>query len=611
MEAENISYGEQLKLQREKENKERVSLGTKLLVPVLVYSLISTIFLYDNFSGILVPFEVFLTFGLIYYLLKKDGKRIKKSTYPFMIVMALIGISCVLTASTMIIWNHFINVCLLILFLLENYKDAKDWDFGLYVKEFLSTIGKGLANLFGVFIDGAAYAKAPKEKKPTKLTYVGIGVAISVPLVIVILVLLASADAVFMQGIRMILPEEITLELVVKVICFFAMVIMVTYGGLRGFYMPAKAMEKSQIKKQTHIVGITIVTPILLIYVVFCVIQIKYLFLGNGILPEGYTYASYAREGFFQLLFVSVLNLCLVLLFQWIFTESKVLDVTLVLVSAATYIMAASSFYRMLLYVKAYNFTRCRYYVLWMLVVIAVFLTGIVIRIVKKKFPLFKYGLWTFCVLFLVLSYSKPDYQVAKYNLTNTSRTGELDTYYLSEFMSLDAAPVIAQYEKTHDCNTYVDYETSPCASGNWVDDYYQNVGLDRVKKESIRKFNVSKLLAKKAFPGKREFVQYVYDDVDEPKVDADVSLSEVNINGYQVVFGKNDVYDLKIKKSDVIETLGEPSYDGLYDYAQAFYVMKYYDSVNEIELDFIYFETDEGEIINWIDAKDYYPEGM
>ena len=38
---------------------------------------------------------------------------------------------------------------------------------------------------------------------------------------------------------------------------------------------------------------------------------------------------------------------------------------------------------------------------------------------------------------------------------------------------------------------------------------------------------------------------------------------------------------------------------------------MKYYDSVNELELDVVYLETDEGEIINWIDAKDYYPEGM
>ena len=36
--------------------------------------------------------------------------------------------------------------------------------------------------------------------------------------------------------------------------------------------------------------------------------------LGNMRLPEGYTYSSYAREGFFQLLTVCILNLIIVLL---------------------------------------------------------------------------------------------------------------------------------------------------------------------------------------------------------------------------------------------------------------------------------------------------------
>ena len=394
-----LSYGERLKLQREKENKERIAMGTKLVIPVLVYSLISTIFLYDNFSGIPVPFEVLLTLGLVIYFLKKDGNSVKKSTYPFMVVMVLIGVSCVMTASTMIFWNHFVNLCLLVLFLMENYKETKGWDFGIYVKEFFYTIGKALTKVFDVFMDGIAYAKVPKEKKTTKLTYVGIGVAISIPLVIVILILLASADAVFMQGIRVILPEEITISLILKVFCFFVMTVMVTYGGLRALYSQEKRIVKAENKKYTHIVGITVLAPILFIYAIFSAIQIKYLFLGNGVLPKGYTYASYAREGFFQLLFVCILNLCLVLLFQWIFTESRLMNGLLIGVSAATYIMTASSFYRMMLYVKAYNFTRDRYYVLWMLLVIAVFLTGIVIRIVKKNFPLFSmaYGHFASC----------------------------------------------------------------------------------------------------------------------------------------------------------------------------------------------------------------------
>ena len=39
-----------------------------------------------------------------------------------------------------------------------------------------------------------------------------------------------------------------------------------------------------------------------------------YLFGGLMQLPSGYTYARYAREGFFQLLFVCILNVIIVLL---------------------------------------------------------------------------------------------------------------------------------------------------------------------------------------------------------------------------------------------------------------------------------------------------------
>ena len=40
------------------------------------------------------------------------------------------------------------------------------------------------------------------------------------------------------------------------------------------------------------------------LYVIFCGIQIIYLFGGGGELPAGVTYAEYARQGFFQLLVV-------------------------------------------------------------------------------------------------------------------------------------------------------------------------------------------------------------------------------------------------------------------------------------------------------------------
>ena len=49
----------------------------------------------------------------------------------------------------------------------------------------------------------------------------------------------------------------------------------------------------------------------------FCGIQIAVLFAGDvSALPEGMTYAEYAREGFFQLLLVSGINVAVIITAQ-------------------------------------------------------------------------------------------------------------------------------------------------------------------------------------------------------------------------------------------------------------------------------------------------------
>lgn len=47
------------------------------------------------------------------------------------------------------------------------------------------------------------------------------------------------------------------------------------------------------------------------IFYTFCIIQIYYLFLHQGSLPESMTYAQYAHQGFYQLVFVIFINLAL------------------------------------------------------------------------------------------------------------------------------------------------------------------------------------------------------------------------------------------------------------------------------------------------------------
>ena len=143
-------------------------------------------------------------------------------------------------------------------------------------------------------------------------------------------------------------------------------------------------------KQLPPIIAIMSTFVITIIYVLFSYIQITYLFGEKGILPEGFTYAEYAREGFFQLLFVCILNLMIVLVGINLFKESKLLKTILCVISLCTFVMIASSAYRMILYIRFYYLTFLRIFVLWALVVIALLMIGIIVQIFKNNFPLFR-----------------------------------------------------------------------------------------------------------------------------------------------------------------------------------------------------------------------------
>ena len=85
------------------------------------------------------------------------------------------------------------------------------------------------------------------------------------------------------------------------VICF-----VYTYGMLafcRKRQSQEEAVQESRPQWDAY-VAITAAVLITALYVLFCGVQIFGLFLGKMSLPKGYTYAEYARSGFFPLLFV-------------------------------------------------------------------------------------------------------------------------------------------------------------------------------------------------------------------------------------------------------------------------------------------------------------------
>ena len=237
------------------------------------------------------------------------------------------------------------------------------------------------------------------------------------------------------------------------------------------------------------VIAITFTSIFSVIYVLFCVIQIVYLFAGLGTLPENYTYASYARAGFFQLVFVCLINLVSVLLCIRLFRPHRVLQLLLSVISLCTFVMIASSAYRMLLYIRVYQLTVLRVFVLWTLLVISFLMIGTLVLIYKPDFPYVRYGLIVVTTLFLLYSFSHPDYRLARYHISHTAK----DDYALAYLyqLSADAAPVILE-ELPEEISDPDDYYLSNLRQE------YVNYLSECTSDLSVRSFNFSRQKAKK-----------------------------------------------------------------------------------------------------------------
>lgn len=412
-----------------------------------LYALLYAFCMYQNGSGITFPF--FMAGSLLYFCfsLSKLELILKKGSIFYMISMMLLAVSTFCTDDGRIIAFNKTGIFLLMMsLLLKQFYDTSRWRLGKYLGSILEMTIMLIGKLGRPFADGRAYFKNGNKKVNRKIWYVFLGILTAVPLLFIVVPLLSSADAVFREVIGNTLRLDFMGDFI-NILLRIAFIFFLSYALLA--YMCTHAI-KEEVK--THRTGepllaITVTGILSLIYALFSGIQIIYLFLGNMQLPEGYTYAEYAREGFFQLLIVSILNLIIVLVCLAYFKESKGLKFILTIMSLCTFVMIASSAMRMIIYIRCYNLTFLRLLVLWALALLTVLFMGIVVNIYKESFGLFRYSMIVVTVLYLALSYSHPDYIIARVNVAKALEGEETDYAYLSGLCA-DAAPVIIPYLK-------------------------------------------------------------------------------------------------------------------------------------------------------------------
>lgn len=430
--------------------------------------------MYKNDAGITCLFMV--AAGLIYakYCGKQLGFTAKRGTMFYVICILLLGISTFCTDDARIIFFNKTGVFLLMISLvLFNVFETKKWGLGKYLLIIVESILCSWGEWTRPFGDAKFYCKNKLGSKGKTILYALISVAVSVPVVAIVLNLLMSADVLFGNMAERVL-ESFNFRNIAGVSALTVLAFFAVYGFLSYVVKGVIREEVKERKRAQAVLAIPMAGILTALYLVFSVVQIAGLFLGKMALPEGYTYAMYAREGFFQLLAVSILNLLLVLAGMQFFVENKVLKVLLTLMSLCTFIMIASSAMRMVLYIQTYHLTFLRILVLWGLLLLTVLFAGVIANLYQKNFSLFRYSVVVVTVCYLVLSFAHPDYWIAKYNVAQMN-TATFDEDYLEDLCA-DAAPVL------------VDYFDMEEAAYQW----------NTEDAASIRKFNVSRFVAKK-----------------------------------------------------------------------------------------------------------------
>ena len=402
------------------EETRRMKENFRFFGPVtFLYAVFYAFCMYRNGSGVTFPFFVAGSLLFLCFSLSRLGTTLKRGSIFYMAAMVLLGVSTFCTDDGRLIFFNKLGIFLLMMsLLLKQFFDTSGWQLGKYLISICQLVFASFGELGRPISDFIGYRKKNASETGKKLLYVVLGLAVGLPLFIVVLLLLTSADAVFRKLTENVL-ENIRLDNIMNVLLRITFIFFASYA-LTAYLCKRCIGEKVADRRVGEpVLAITVAGLLTILYLLFCSVQIGGLFLGKLELPDGYTYSKYAREGFFQLLAVSLLNLAIVLVCMAFFKKSKVLKGMLTTMSFCTFIMIASSAWRMIYYIRYGYLTFLRILVLWFLVVLALLFAGVVVGIFREKFPLFRYSVGVVTILYLAFSFIHPDYLIAKYNVEN------------------------------------------------------------------------------------------------------------------------------------------------------------------------------------------------
>ena len=280
-----------------------------------------------------------------------------------------------------------------------------------------------------------------------------LGIVFTVPVLAVMLPLLIRSDAAF-EGLVNLLPETDWTE----------PFLFLGYGLVAAWVLFARGLNLRHREQEQPAPGIArrlspITANILLgavcgMYLAYLFSQLAY-FSGGflGILPEDYTLAQYARRGFFEMAWLSAINLGLILLGTGLVEQEKGMHRWMCLfLGIVTLFLIATASAKMLLYIGSYGLTRLRVLTQTVMLWLAITTVLVCLRLLLPRIACMKAVILTALVFCSAVLWLDVDATVARYNVRSyqEGRLETVDMYHLSG-LGTGALPYIAELTEDSD----------------------------------------------------------------------------------------------------------------------------------------------------------------
>lgn len=351
------------------------------LISAILIVIVSNLKIDWYFKDVIFPFIMLLLCNII---LVMENKDINKKAYFMLIPITLVLASNIvlkLVNSAIAENNMLLNVIILpilisiFLFLLtnKNYKISLS-NMPLIFKLFPS----------GIFSNLKFIKFKTSSKKQNKIMNAIFGIVVGLSFASFIMFLLTSADDYFSKFMSKILISiDFDIGNIIMIIIYFIILFSIGINVLKNKNLE---MKETKYKIIDNTIIISMLSVVNFVFVLFLVSELSKL-CGNFLqIPEGYIYSSYAREGFFQLLFVTMINFSIIayLIYKTKnIEENKTVKILTLLLIAFSCFLIFNSYYRMFLYIGRFGFTILRLQVILFLAM-ELFLFGFIVKKILK-----------------------------------------------------------------------------------------------------------------------------------------------------------------------------------------------------------------------------------